>query len=223
MISRLQAMLNTMSAIGDDPVVLNYFVDGIDVLVDDITDEINEQAIPYVGEDEDTEGLISGNGNHNSGSGNSNTIQDGENNETTINNNTTTYDPDNPLPEGAQWVAIPYDESTYTYTLTETDPTTNYIPMWQCVPAGIPFFTDIHYENEFSITLRWINQPDTTLNFTGTINEASGAFKISCGPITVYSDHHWLTAIMPTNVDYFIDVQHPGVPKFWNTTQLFIP
>jgi hypothetical protein len=56
MITRFQALLTTMATIGDDPVVLSYFVPAMDTMIDDIKDEIFEAIniiIPEIEEEED--------------------------------------------------------------------------------------------------------------------------------------------------------------------------
>jgi hypothetical protein len=66
MISRLQTMITTMAALGDDPLILTYFVDAVDVLVEDIRDEVLEvvnayiptEGIPEEEEEEEEEDVI---------------------------------------------------------------------------------------------------------------------------------------------------------------------
>jgi hypothetical protein len=48
MIAKLQALITTMSKLGDDPVVLSYFVPGIDLMIDDIRDEILEEVNAFI-------------------------------------------------------------------------------------------------------------------------------------------------------------------------------
>jgi hypothetical protein len=48
MISRLQTMITTMAALGDDPLILSYFIEAVDVLVEDIRDEVLEVVNAYI-------------------------------------------------------------------------------------------------------------------------------------------------------------------------------
>jgi hypothetical protein len=55
MINRFQALITTMNNLGDDPVVLNYFVPAIDVMVDDIKDEVWEEVNAFIPIEESVE------------------------------------------------------------------------------------------------------------------------------------------------------------------------
>jgi hypothetical protein len=54
MIARLQTLISCMDKLGNDPMVLTYFIDAVDVMVDDIRDEVLEVVNAYIpAEDQD--------------------------------------------------------------------------------------------------------------------------------------------------------------------------
>jgi len=54
MITRLQTLITCMDRLGNDPLVLTYFIDAVDVMIEDIRDEILEVVDAFIPADDTT-------------------------------------------------------------------------------------------------------------------------------------------------------------------------